>query len=244
MKNTCRKADPNSCQQLIRAQQPFNSSCQATLVQLRGGPAGYLGEARNAGGMKSMAAVDHRERETGYRIQDTGYRIRDRGRQHRLKAIEHIKRVFALMAGKRIEGCLFRADKGRSSSRRSSRRSSRSKKNKERFCFPFALFVNFVLNSSRVLPCFWHKIELIHLMGINYVLSMLCMSAFRPSTTLDIFPSSTRARSRRWAEWPRMVSLVLSYPEQTRGSPRNHWHPAPSEAPQSSASFRGAQPHL
>ena len=143
------------------------------------------------------------------------------------------------MAGKRIEGCLFRADKGRSSSRRSSRRSSRSKKNKERFCFPFALFVNFVLNSSRVLPCFWHKIELIHLMGINYVLSMLCMSAFRPSTTLDIFPSSTRARSRRWAEWPRMVSLVLSYPEQTRGSPRSHWHPAPSEAPQSSASFRG-----
>lgn len=36
-----------------------------------------------------------------------------------------------------------------------------------------------------------------------------------------------------------MVSLFFSYPEQTHGSPRNHWHSAPSEAPQSSASFRG-----
>ena len=66
-----------------------------------------------------MAAVDHRERATGDRIE----------RPHRSKAIGHVERAIALMAGQRIEGCLFRADKGRRSRRRRSRRSSSGRKN-------------------------------------------------------------------------------------------------------------------
>lgn len=49
--DTCRKADPNSCQQHIQSPATIQFKLPGNLVQLRGGPAGYLGEARN-GGMK------------------------------------------------------------------------------------------------------------------------------------------------------------------------------------------------
>ena len=72
-----------------------------------------------------MAAVDHRERATGDRIE----------RPHRSKAIEHVERAIALMAGERIEGCLRRADKGRRSRRSSSGRKNEVKGIKILFSF-------------------------------------------------------------------------------------------------------------